>query len=389
MNPRIRLLSFCAAVLMMFFLFVKSHIISAQERYGQQDRTETTERSGGSLDDDNVGQNDTLGGTEKHGKPTVQLIASRELEINVRWPVSSVAFAPNGTQLAFADTARGVYVWDLKLRKQHWKVRLLPMGAVSEEEIALVFTRDSDKVVLASSVRDPLVLDASSGETLRCFGDHAEWLAPAIALWHKDGTQLAVTVSRGNLHFWNPMNGNEVIAFKSAGRNVASLDVARCAGRIALGLESYGTDDDMQNGGVLVRELPSGRILLHERQSTFPVWQVAMPADGTYVMASCAGTLACWCLNRKEKLWSIREVSDGRTRTPSVAVAPDGSMVVYGSKSHIVLCDARSGKSILRKDYGSAFINAVAFSNDGVLVAAGAEDGAIVVWRLRRATRAK
>jgi WD40 repeat protein len=306
---------------------------------------------------------------------TLRLPAAPQMEFVARWQVCSVAFAPDGTYLASAHDFL-VYLWNLKSRKKVWEVRLPMVGAVAYEDVALAFTGDGKMLLLASYVRDPLVLDVSSGKTLRTLGSEGEWFAPAVSIWRKDGTERAVTSSSGDLHFWNPSNGKEVMALKGAGRKVISLQVAKDAARIALGLEALGPEDRLDSGRVLVRELPSGRIVLDVRQSETPVRQLAICPNGERLVGASDQGLVCWSIDRKERLWSKKELCGG------LAMSPDGKMLAYGSGSRIVLCDVRSGTTLSATRYGSRTISAVTFTGDGTSIAIGADDGAVAVWKL-------
>jgi WD40 repeat protein len=322
----------------------------------------------------------------------VRLPAAPEMDFQTQrefrncYPASCVAFSPNGLYLASADTARSICLWDLKSRKKAWEAVLSPVGAVSEEEVDLAFTADGKTLLLASYVRDPLVLDASSGKTLRTIGHEGKWFAPAISLWRKDGTETAVTSSSGDLHFWNPSNGKEVMALKGAGNKVNSLQVAKNMARIALVLWVFDSREKWDTGRVMVRELPSGRIIFDVQQSGFPVRQVAISPNGEYVFAasSCLqvgaseGKLVCWSIERKERLWSTNAICGG------LAMSPDGKMLAYGSGSRIVLCDVPSGTTLSSARYGSHTIDAVTFADDGTFIAIGAADGAVAVWKLLR-----
>lgn len=315
---------------------------------------------------------------------SARLSAMPEMEFTVGWAVSSLAFAPNGRYLAAADLARGVYLWNLKSRRKVWEIKLPPVGAVSEEDVALAFTADGKMLLLASYVRDPLVLDASSGETLRTFGHEGEWFAPAVSLWRKDGTETAVTSSNGDLHFWNPSTGKEVMGLKGAGREVISLQVAKNAPRIALGLWPLGIEHRVKTARLLVRELPSGRIIFDVGQSRFAVRQIAISPNGKHLVcalqeglvSASEDGLVCWSIERKERLWSKKEVCGG------LAISPDGKMLLYGSGSRVVLCDLLSGKTLSAIHYGSHTISAVTFTDDGTLIAVGVDRGAIAVWRV-------
>lgn len=314
----------------------------------------------------------------------VRLPAMPEMAFRIRWPLSSVVFTPSGRYLACGDLARGVYLWDLKSREKAWKVELPPVGAVSEEEVSLAFTGDGKALLLASYVRDPRVLDALSGKTLRILGREGEWFAPAVSTWCKDGREVAVTSSGGDLHFWNPSNGKEVMKLTGAGRKVVSLRVAKDAAKIALGLWALGPEDKLDDGRVLVRELPSGRIVFNERLSRFPIRQLAISPKGEHLVGASgtplSGTLdeglVCWSISRKKRLWSTKEVCGG------LAISPDGKMLAYGSGSRIVLRDVHSGTMLSATRYGSHTISAVTFSSDRRCIAIGTDDGAVAVWRL-------
>lgn len=317
----------------------------------------------------------------------VRLAAMPEMEFKMRrWSLSSVAFSPKGKYLAAADEVRGVHLWNLKTREKVWEIGLPPVGAVSEEEVALMFTSDGEMLVLASYVRDPLILDVLTGETIRTLGNDGEWFAPAVSPWRNDGTELAVTSSSGDLHFWDPLTGQEEMVLQGAGRKVFSLAVAKNAPRIALGLEAYGKEDKLDSGRVLVRDLPSGRIVLDVRQSQFPafVQHLAISPNGEYLVGASGDfigvsrdeALVCWSIKRRERLWTKNEDFG------ALAMSPDGKILAYGSNARVVLYDVRTGATLSEKGYGKDTITAVTFSGDGTCIAIGTDEGAVAVWRL-------
>lgn len=244
-------------------------------------------------------------------------------------------------------------------------------GAVSEEQVALAFTCNGTRVLLASDVREPLVLDSGTGKVLRTIGRDGLWLAPAVSSWCKDGTTTAVTSSNDDLHFWNPLTGNVVMALRGAGYNVVSLEVSKDAGRIALGLR-----DGRETARLIVRELPSGRTVFDVRQSDISLVEVALTPNGEHIVGAFGEELACWSINSKERLWSIRA-----DECRGLAVSPDGRTLAHGAGSQFLLRDLRSGNVDAEKRYGRENIGAVAFAADGAALAIGTEDGAVAVWK--------
>jgi len=166
------------------------------------------------------------------------------------------------------------------------------------------------------------------------------------------------------------------MVLKGAGRKVVSLQVAKNGAKIALGLEALGPEDRAETGRLLVRELPSGRIVLDVRQSQFPVRQLAISPNGEHLVGASDEGLVCWSIGRKERLWSTNAVCGG------LAMSPDGKMLAYGSASRVVLCDVSSGTTLSSTHYGSHTISAVTFADDGTSIAIGADDGAVAVWKL-------
>lgn len=70
----------------------------------------------------------------------------------------------------------------------------------------------------------------------------------------------------------------------------------------------------------------------------------------------------------------------------SLAYSPDGKTIAVGSKLWLRLWDAETG-ALIRTYPGATEIGSIAFSPDGELLAASAEDGSVAIWDARAGAR--
>jgi WD40 repeat protein len=292
------------------------------------------------------------------------------------WDICSIVFSPDSGYLASADTTGRVLLWDLKLHKQVWHRRMPVAGDVALEELDLAFSGDGTKLFVASDIQAASVWDSSNGSIRRSLyksGSVVEDYSAALAIYHVAGIEVVVVRDGPNIVFLNALSNKIMGSIKDAGQDVLSLRISSNEKRIALGL---------RDGRAIVRELPSGKLLLNVRatRDDIPVNSVALDVSGTLLVAGSDDGIKCWNVNDNEYLWSAEQKCVARG---SIAVSPDGKLLLTDSRGgQFVLRDIQDGTIISSVSHGSSDWSALAYNNDGTSIATGAEDGTVAVWNI-------
>jgi WD40 repeat protein len=234
--------------------------------------------------------------------------------------IASVAFSPNGRELASGGLGEVVRVWALATGAL---VRQLP-GAHA------AFSADRKTLVTADD--EVRVWDAASGKLLRKFRreDNPRW--------------------------------STALAFSPDGRALATVELSLKEG----------------SSKVVVYDVHTGKVR-HRLKARVPFLQaVAISADGKTLAAGGDSPLVMWDLSTGRL---VREFTESGEDICSVAVSPDGKVVASGHRDESIrLWDVATGKRLGRLRGHRGWVGSLAFSPDGRLLASGGWDATIFLW---------
>jgi WD40 repeat protein len=291
-----------------------------------------------------------------------------------------VAFSPDGTRAATAETEDGARVWDLTRpgtvqRRKAPGGDPAPVGFLLEREVLRTPLR-----VLEQPTRDP--------------GLHVLW-----AGFSPDGRRLVTTHRNGQVRVWDATSWTAEEDFKVAsGAELHSAAIAPDSGSLLLG-DSDGTLHQWSFAGKSeVRTTPTGK---------GPIAALELAPDGK-LLVSTHPPAGHWSggnwvpppatAEAAVMIWRT-DTWEGVTKRgfATAAFSPDGKVIALGG-SHVALIDAATLKEIrtadLRQPTGAEWNGApsrqpapvsvlsLAFSPDGSTLAAGCEDGTVHLLKI-------
>lgn len=271
--------------------------------------------------------------------------------------VNDVAFSPDGRAVVSAARDGTVRVWDLERGRER-----IPLEVALPPASHLAVSADGRTVVLAGRDQAIRIVDAVSGRVRAILRGHSSDVT-AVAL-SPDGRTVATAGADSTIRLWDPATGQE--------RRTINAGVDRAL--------AFSPDSRVLAAGIgqeVVRwEVTTGRqMIANWKGHSATVRCLAYAPDGRRVVSGAAdGWLRVWDAATGASVGSWKR----QGATHSVALSPDGRLVVAACDGEAVLGDAE-GKGTPR-ELKRGRIRTVAFSPDGQLVVAGNDDGYIHMW---------
>ena len=293
--------------------------------------------------------------------------------------VTSVAFSPDEQTLATGSWDKTIKLWDLRTGRL-----IRTLTGHSNWVLSVAISPDGQMIVSSSMDGTIKLWNLRTGQLIRTL--------TGLAV-SADG-QTLVTREGNTIKLWNLVTGELLDSLSSSGR-VGSLtlspDGQLLANRLGSG-SAYLNRVELWNlrTGQLVRTLPE-RYWLHS---------VVISPDGQ-TLASVRGSteknqLALVDRGRRQigivELWDLRtgqliNTLAGHYWIESVAFSPSGQILAAGGRDNLVkvwnlytgqlLCTLSTGDEISE-------VNSIAISPSGQILASGSSDGTIQIWRLPR-----
>ena len=285
--------------------------------------------------------------------------------------VESVAWSPDGRQVASGSWDETVRVWDAETAEERRCLR----GGHRNYVFSVAWSPDGRQVASGSVDRTARVWDAETGDELRCLRGH-ERVVRSVA-WSPDGRQLASGSVDRTVRVWDVETGEERRCLRGHEHQVTSVAWSRDGGQVASGSrDKTARVWDAETGDEL-RCLRGHEILRgHESWVRSMAWspngrQVASGSDDQTVRVWDVGTGEERRCLRGHEGWIV-----------SVAWSPDGRQVASGSWDETVrVWDAETAEErrCLRGGHRN-YVFSVAWSPDGRQVASGSVDRTARVW---------
>lgn len=367
--------------------------------------------------------------------------------LDTKHGVNAVAFSPDGKRLAFAEDSGGIGIWDGSSDKAAF------LAGHPNEVHALAFSRDGNTLVAVGSDNNLLTWKLPGGQKPASKALPKAMGAP-LAFSPDGRTLLAVSPSHA-LHLWDLAAGKERqaggendIRFTAAPVDVGPVLALAVQGDRIILRERKGKAEDkpflvpLYLDGVASAISPAGKWLAAGTQTgvtvidavsdtlvcrvpgtppSAPKRLVVSPDSAVLAIWTPGHPVALWDLAAGKKLvdlvdssdvvsspvfsgdagsifalrksgmiqsWDARAGTAGRAfgRPPleaPVALSPDARIVAAGGDDGtIVVFDAMSGKAIRTLHGHDDKLESLAFAPDGRVIASGGGDQAIALWEL-------
>jgi WD40 repeat protein/serine/threonine protein kinase len=357
-----------------------------------------------------------------HNEAYLYDVATGRLEVVLRGhsaPVTSLAYRPDGKQVATIGHDQTLRLWDPATGRQLalFRAEVAPPNLDHEPHVA--YSSDGSRIassagwdggeggagtsrlwdagtgkeiaVLAKwqdGVRDVAfspdgkrvavgagdfvhLCDAVTGRRLAVLGPHAKSVGGLA--YSPDGKRLASTDGSSVIHLWDGKSGDAVAVMRDHSAGVRGLLFSPDGSRLVSG--SVYPDNTAR-----LWDAATGRLLFVLAGHKNEIRAVAFSPDGQRVVTSSSDQTA--------RLWDVRTgellaVLSGHTGYVTfVLFSPDGNRVVTASDDATLrLWNALTGEliSVLR-GHGDAFRCAPVFTPDGSRLLSGSADGTVRVW---------
>lgn len=201
--------------------------------------------------------------------------------------LTSLAFSPNGEQLATGSAGGNVILWDI-----HTSQSVMTLSVHTDLVFHLAFSPDGGRLITSSWDGTAKLLDLALGRELLSFPD--QWSGVAFS---SDGKQVFTGGIDGYVHLWDASTGQEVRKYSEGNQDVYGIAVGPDGSLLAVG---------QQDGTITLWDVASGTKLRVLSGHAGLINQLAFSPDGTLLASASFDRLAkVWDVATGEELLSL------------------------------------------------------------------------------------
>lgn len=283
--------------------------------------------------------------------------------------ILSVAFSPDGAQIATGDATGNIYLW--RVSDSQPLLRLQGhTGWVRSVQFCPVQTEMKNGYLLVSSSHDKTIKlwDTQTGKSLKTLQGHTNWLFRAT--WNPEGTRIASASFDHTIKLWDmatgeclkTLIGHEAMVFSVAWSPDGTQLASSSADRL-----------------IKLWDVATGECLETFQGHQHVVTMVAWSPDGM--------TLSSSSFDRTVKLWNLKTATCINTlwghseNVWSVAWSPNQSSLASSAEDATVrLWDVKTGQCLKILHGHTNWVWSVAWSLDNNTLVSGSDDWTIRLW---------
>ena len=293
--------------------------------------------------------------------------------------IHAVSFSPDGRILASAGSDNTIRLWDPARGLQ---IRALE-GHTGEVR-AVAFSPDGKSLASASHDHSIRIWEVESGRLIRSFTENRSFWITSVA-FSPDGKSV-ISATRLSDEVMNAprlpdTTGVVTIWDLGTGRRVRSIKTN--GGSNSLALSPDGSLVFCSTGQLF--EVATGKTIAEKYEMGHAVGLAYSPTGTLLAIANSYG-LDVWDMRRLAQVHKLRDFPEdprGYMRLTGVAFSPDGLTVAAGDEQgRIGLWEAAGGSGVQAVKAHSGGVSAIAFGPDGAALASATESGEIRIWEM-------
>ncbi|GAB7106637.1 hypothetical protein JCM4814A_49510 [Streptomyces phaeofaciens JCM 4814] len=277
--------------------------------------------------------------------------------------VTGIAFSPDGRLIATAGDDETVRVWDGDTGT------LLHILAGHNDSVTTVgFAPDGRTLASGSYKKKVRIWDAVDGTQRFVLSGHDDSVNTVA---FSSGGLLATGSDDETVNLWDGATGRHLMCLDSMDHAVSGVAFAPYGDLLVIGAGS----------GVHLVDASTGEVLSYGDDDHIDVRAVAFsPGGRTYASADKDGEVRIWDAYGHRELHSLAH----KKCIDSLAYSASSDLLATGSSdgAKVRLWRTSDGSLVKKLDHYGDWVNALAFSPDGAVLATGTDDNSVEIWRV-------
>ncbi|MGF1934190.1 MAG: beta-propeller domain-containing protein [Nostoc sp. ChiQUE02] len=334
---------------------------------------------------------------------------NRAIEVNTleghSSTVNSIAYSPNGQQLASASWDKTIKIWDVTNGKL-----LKSLSGHSNLVYSVAYSPNGQQLASASEDKTIKIWDVTSGKLLKCLTGHSDRVNSVA--YSPNGEQLASASEDKTIKIWDVSSGKLLksltgnsdrvnsVVYSPNGQQLASASWDKTikiwdvtSGKLLKSLSGH------SNLVISVAYNPSGlQLASASRDKTIKIWDVtsgkllkSLTGHSNSVISVAYSPngqqLASASYDKTIKIWDVtsgklpKSLTGHSNWVTSVAYSPNGQQLASASRDKTIkIWDVSSGKLLKSLTGHSSTVYSVTYSPDGQQLASASDDKTIKIW---------